>query len=199
MLVRSSPTFPTVRAASRTGVLTVFSEQTATLARISVSLSTWGGTHCSRKRASAALVQAQSLSILQPLASLAFRSSSCNTDQTHELTYRITEPTPAGSRQSQNESWPGATTWEDTSQSPNGLLRKNLLITSSEQVMERSFSPLGTFFHHLNDTQGLVLAPKEATHLEEEITVHVQVKWGYLDVFRLWPRCQEKTKKPGWR
>jgi len=131
-----------------------------------------------RKRASAALVQAQSLSILQPLASLAFRSSSCNTDQTHELTYRITEPTPAGSRQSQNESWPGATTWEDTSQSPNGLLRKNLLITSSEQVMERSFSPLGTFFHHLNDTQGLVLAPKEATHLEEEITVHVQVKWG---------------------
>jgi hypothetical protein len=44
--------------------------------------------------------------------------------------------------------------------------------------MEKSFSPLGTFFHHLNDTDGLVLAPEEATHLVEEITVHVQVKWG---------------------
>ena len=124
MRVRSSPIFPTVRAARRAVVSTVCSEQTAILARISVSLSTWGETHCSRqlsttrvhmslaalswriasglnfnsaliqpglaitatvfgkrmafprKLACASLVQTQSLSILQPPASHAFRSSS---------------------------------------------------------------------------------------------------------------------------
>ena len=65
------------------------------------------------------------------------------------------------------------------------------------QVSEGRFSPLGTYFHHFNSSSSLILNPEQATHLVDELTVHVAVKWGYLDVFNLWPNCASAVKEPG--